>query len=498
MDDLLELGQRIDAAHDARDKTALCSLIQECQNRLEIATDKQRVFLLYYVANIHAGIYNVNATDTAHAWGWNLPETIDEILALRQAIQEPAFDEIDDTFQCRMRTNLGNRLNNLGRPIAAIEQWDTVLRQNQRFAMALGNRAFGVTYYGRCLYDQGHGVIMLDIARAGYNAALSETAEWDAVEHSHSLPVFEAERNQIVAYLKAVEFDHHYNLDQWPLGDSDQELHYRRWCLDKKLFLNPLNDVLNLSVAATDVLHLPSHSYRIDEVPRFVGYYNLLKQEYMSSRYHLYSAMNEAANCFLNRDVLLFDIEDGSVHGYHTEELKAAFRSAYAIFDKIGLFLNDYYTIGLKPREVNFRNVWSEKTKGAKEHRLRPIFHGKENWSLRGLYFLSKDLFDEEFNDAAEPDAARLSDLRNRTEHRFLSLQQSGYDMSSGTDTHSLISLTSFQENALRMLRMAREALIYLSLAMHQEERIRNKKDADKDKIIPSFKCRQIGVDELF
>lgn len=364
--------------------------------------------------------------------------------------------------------------------------------------MALGNRALGVAHYGKRLYDQGHGVIMLDIARAGYDAALSETAEWDAVEHSHSVPVFRAERDTIDTYLKTVEFDEQYDLDQWPLGDDDKERRYRCWCLNKKLFLNPLNDVLNLSVAATDVLHLPDHTYQITETPRFVGYYNLLKQEYVSSRHHLYSAMNEADNRFLNRDVLLFDIEDGSMYGSHTEELKSAFRSAYAIFDKIGLFLNDYYAIGLKPREVSFRNVWSEKPKGSQHHRLRQMFHGKENWFLRGLYFLSKDLFDEEFNDAAEPDAVRLFDLRNRIEHRFLSLQQSGNDLILGTDIHGLISLYSFQEHALRMLRMAREALIYLSLAMHQEEQMRNKNDTNEAKIIPSFKCRRIGMDELF
>ena len=498
MDDLSELGRRIDAAHDARDKAALWSLIRECRDRLEVTTGKQRVFLLYCKANAHAGIYAIKSTDSAYAWGWNRPETIDEILALRQAIQEPAFDEIDDTFQYRIRTNLGNRLNNLGRPIAAIEQWDTVLRQNHRFAMALGNRALGITYYGRRLYDPGHGVIMLDSARSGYNVVLSEAAEWDAVERSHSMPFFQAEKDKIDAYLKMVKFDHDYDLNQWPLGGDDEERLYRRWCLDKKLFLNPLNDVMNLSVAARDVLHLPDHSYRIDEAPRFVGYYNLLKQEYVSSRYRLYNAINETANRFQNRDVLLFDIEDGSVYGHHTEELKSAFRSAYAIFDKIGLLLNDYYAIGLKPSEVNFRKVWSEKPKGSKNHRLRQVFDGKENWPLRGLYFLSKDLFDDEFNDAAEPDARQLSDLRNRIEHRFLSLQQSRHDMTSGTEIHGLISLYSFQQNALRMLRMAREALIYLSLAMHQEEHIRNKKDADEAKIIPSFKCRQISIDELF
>ena len=157
MDDLLQLGKRIDTANDARDKVCIRhALIQECHDRLEVATGKQRVYLLYYEANAHDGIYDVNATDTAYAWEWNQPETIRRgSCAEESPIKELAFDEIHDTFRCRIRTNLGNQLNNIGRPIAAIEQWDAVLQQNQRFAMALGNRAFGITYYGRRLYDPG-------------------------------------------------------------------------------------------------------------------------------------------------------------------------------------------------------------------------------------------------------------------------------------------------------------------------------------------------------
>ena len=496
MDELFELGRQIDEAHDIADEAVLRRLGEMCRERLEVATGVQRVLLRFYEANSHAGIYAFrSSTDAAYAWGWNRPETIAEILALRQAIKEPAFEEVDDISRCRIRTNLGNRLNNLGRPIAAIEQWDEVLRRNQRFAMALGNRARGIADYGRSLYDSGHEAIILATARSGFDAALSETAEWDEFERSLYKPLFQRGRDQIDAYLKAVKFDHNYDLNQWALGNDDEERRYRGWCLQKKLFLNPLNDVLNLSAAVTDVLHLPSHRYKIDEPPRFPGYYNLLKQKYISARYQLYSAMTKTANRFLGRDVLLLDMEDGSVYGHHTEELKSAFRSAYAIFDKVGLFLNDYYAIGLNPGGVNFRKIWSEKPKGTESHRLRQVFHGKENWPLRGLHFLSKDLFDDEFNDAAEPDAAQLSNLRNRDEHRFLSLQQFGHSMS-GTDIHGFIPLHTFQQNTLRMLRMAREALVYLSLAMHREEQIRHEEDDDENKVIPSVKSRRINMDE--
>ena len=99
------------------------------------------------------------------------------------------------------------------------------------------------------------------------------------------------------------------------------------------------------------------------------------------------------------------------------------------------------------------------------------MFKGRKNWLLRGLYFLSKDLFDENFKDVAEPDAANLARLRQQVEHRFLSLQRD--QVGESTETHELISIKDFQDRALRLLKMAREAMIYVSLAMHREEAIR-------------------------
>ena len=63
-------------------------------------------------------------------------------------------------------------------------------------------------------------------------------------------------------------------------------------------------------------------------------------------------------------EVLLLDSGEGQALGHYSEDLKSAFRSTYSLFDKIGLFLNDYFQIGLAPGEVNFRKVWSEKSSG--------------------------------------------------------------------------------------------------------------------------------------
>ena len=176
------------------------------------------------------------------------------------------------------------------------------------------------------------------------------------------------------------------------------------------------------------------------------------------------------------RDVLLLDSGEGQALGHYTEDLRSAFRSTYAIFDKVGLFLNDYFQIKLEPRKATFRGVWYANPR-RDDADLRLEFINHRNWALRGLYCLSQDLFNQEFKEVAEPDAANLAQLRQQLEHRFLSFQHSSTERS--TDTHQFISIDDFENKALRLLKMAREALIYLSLAMHREEKLR--KDATSD-----------------
>ena len=95
-------------------------------------------------------------------------------------------------------------------------------------------------------------------------------------------------------------YDEDFDFNQFTLGATEEERSYRRWCLRERLFLNPLNDQFTESVAAADVLHLPDHTYKIGEVPRFPAYYNLLKQEYVSARYRLFHAIQPTRPGFHN------------------------------------------------------------------------------------------------------------------------------------------------------------------------------------------------------
>ena len=493
MRSLEDLAQAIDAASDAGDEASLRRLGDECERRLNAAEGIDRVLLLYYQSNTYYGIVSLKHDAATDVWDWEQSDGVNNLLCLRRAISEPSFESIDPVVACQIRTNLANRLNSLGRPIAANEQWLKALEIEPQFAKALANRAKGMAFFASTVYDPGHTVMLLAAARSSFDAALDECAVWESGDNASIAPGLTEERERVARFLTEAEYDEQFDTTQWSLGSTDEERSYRRWCLRERLFLNPLNEAYTESVTANDVLHLPSHTYQVDEPARFPSYFNLLKQEYVSARYRLYQAVHQDDPDFVMRDVLMLGGDGCQVLGHCTEDLRSAFRSAYSIFDKIGLFLNDYFRVGLKPREVNFRRIWVDKPKGS-DVNLRPMFENRPNWPLRGLYFLSKDLFDPDLGEVAEPDADDLDRLRNQIEHRFLSLQL--FPEMASNETHQWITIDELQARALRLLKMAREALVYLSLAMHREETLRQQDGDDDGRLVLPLEARPIDVSE--
>lgn len=465
------LASRIDRAAEDSNVDELKTLIEKCDEYLKSTVGHDRVFYLFYKANCHAAMSIMRINEDGYTWSWSQQEKIAETLNLRKAILEKCFSDTAPIIQCKILTNLGSTLSHLGRIIEAIKCWDAALEIMPNFAMALGNKGQGLLHYLGSHYDDGHKVVIAAFAKEDLNNAITDGALWDSGLDVGACEAFTRDRDRTVANLNYVGYDAGYDLDQWPLGDNEDEIAYRKWCLKNRFFLSSLNDVCTLSVAAQDVLHLPSHTYKVDETPRFPNYFNILKQEYGSARYMLYKAIHRGSYHISDKDILLLDGFDGVSFGYRTEQLKTAYRLSYSLFDKIAVFLYDYFSIPGNIRSVSFRNIWWKKS--GKNKTLHDCFSQSENWPLRGLYYLSKDLFDEEFRDVSLPEAKELADLRNSLEHRFLSVQDYAVEVTN-TDAHSYMTHESLVEKTMKILSMAREAMVYLSLAMHREESIRS------------------------
>ena len=404
-----------------------------------------------------------------------------QILYLRRALTSPGFETLEARRRCEILTNLGNLLSTLGRFVEARATWTQALVVDPCFWMARGNRGSGLFSYAKTLYDEGHKAVFCLIAYRELTQAIDDVQRYPELGHAAVQEHFLTRRAMIKRGIVPADVEKHYQPHGHALGKSRAEQSYRQWCLRNILFLNPLNDADPRSIAANDVLTLPDLTTDLGEPPVLIGFFNQLKQEYVTARWHLYAATTEDGLHFSDREVVLVNTLDYPSYGLAVETMKLAFRAAYSLFDKIAYFLNAYIKIGLPEKQVNFRNIWREKDNGP----VRALFDTSENWPFRGLYWLSRDLFDKEIHESAEPEARELYVMRNHLEHKYLKVHEMLLRASEAEEAHDdlfvdtlaySISRRDLEKKTLRLLQLSRAALIYLALGMHQEERQRKKR----------------------
>jgi hypothetical protein len=436
--------------------------------------------LKYFRGNAWANRQKARHGDRSAVWAWEQPELQQQLLHLRGAVQHEGFRELPDLRQCQIFTNLANQINTVGRFVEAQEYWNRALALRPRFGMALGNRGYGLAEYARALYDSGHQRVFLCHAHQSLSAALADEAEYEGGGYDGAKAFFANIRDQIAARIDVEEVERAMDLDGHEIGASEEERAYRLWCLENTLFLNPLNDLGPHRIAARDILHLPPFVTPIDEPPALLGLFNQLKQEFVAARWLYYDGTRSEVH-FADRGVSLYNTLDYPTYSIANEKVKAAYRLAYSLFDKIAFFLNAYLDLKLDESRVYFRGVWY--VNADRQQGIRSELDRSENWPLRGLYWLAKDLFDKDFYDVTEPDAQALYAIRNQLEHRYLKVHEIYSPSANPTaadkvwidDLAYSIQREDFEAKTLRGLRHARAGLVYLSLAMHREERRRAK-----------------------
>lgn len=461
---LQAIGQLIDLSSDLRRHEGTAKAIEWCDGlSLEELSDHELVLADYFRANAWANRAGQGVHDREAAWRWTQPELQQQLYFLRRAISRPGFESLEAHRRCQIWTNLGNQLNTLGRFIEAVECWGRALAIEPRFGMARGNRGLGLISYAGALYDCNHRPLFVKFAHADLRASLADDALYEGSGYDDAKRAFAAKLESIEQHFgRDADYSiDHDSLNDYELGRQEPERRYRIWCLQNRLFLNPLNDLCTEAIGARDPLTQPSLYVPAASAapPAVIGFFSQMKQEFVSARWEYYEGITDTGTVHhSDRRVLLYDTLDQPSYSLSAERVKNAFRAAYSLFDKIAFFLNSYIGLNVKETQVSFRRIWFDPRK--KDLTIRPELDRSENWPLRGLYWLSKDLFDEEMRDVASPDAKALHDIRNHLEHKYLQLYQAVAPRVSDSAVADALGYAlerrEFEEKTLRVLKLSK------------------------------------------
>lgn len=466
------LGRLVDTAGDIGDAEALADAILLSVD-IEVDAQLEDICLVFYHRSNAWSLLQIVRHEKENAYAWEQPELLSQIYWLRAAVQHVGFERLSSGRRSQIFCNLGNALSSLGRFVEAIAEWRSSLNELPAHGMARGNLGVGLFRYAMAVPDSDHAYWLFRGAKDKLAEAIDGGASKDGSTYPEALEVFGRYLEGTEQYLRRYK-----SCDEDEPGGalkSKKEERYRKWCVNNSLYLSPLSDLKLAHFVAGDSLRLPSHE--IDGAGiTYRAFFNQLKQEYVYARWCLYEGMEVGVVHFADKHTHLESNGDLAVYSMGLEQIKTAFRCSYSLLDKVAYFINDYWHVGWTRKKVSFREVWyKEKKRGVSVTPLRPIFEACRNPFLRGLFWLSKDIYLDSLQDVADPSAKESDALRNHMEHKFVKVVDTIMkgECPSGMFGDHLGHLVERDELIARsehVLKMSRAALIYLALAMRHEQ----------------------------
>ena len=462
----------VDVADDEENEAALVKAIELAEGIEAKCLPKDACLIHYNRSNAWAALHRIRSTPE-NVWSWEQPELLEQVYWLRAAIQHEGYAQLPRARRGQLHCNLGNALSSAGRFVDALAEWRQALNEQPILGMARGNLGKGLIRYGMALYDEGHTYWFLRFGQLELSKAVAGGIGRDGATYQEAIAHFSGCLADVEHLLTAYDGTPDDILPTYSMGKSKGEQQYRQWCLERHLFLNPLNDLGAESVAAQDVLSLPTHCANKAGIT-FLAFFNQLKQEYSYARWCLYEGTKAQRVHLADRSTMLAFTCDYAHYSMALEQIKTAFRCTYSLLDKVAYFINAYWQLEIPETSVYFRSLWYDTSKG-KVRQVRQAFETSENLPLRGLFWLSKDIYSNLLREVAHPNAKDLYCLRNHLEHKHVKVVDSLGLMINQSDIWNdrlayKVERDEFQAKTEHLLLLSRSALIYLCLAMHSNE----------------------------
>lgn len=429
-------------------------------------------------------------------WDWHQHETQLQLKHLRRTLNPDSLQALPRQRLFEVLIKMGDLYNHVGCFSDALSLWARVLAMDEECAEARGKKGSALTHYAQALYDPSQVAMFLRAARADLRAALSNEALPEEVR-----ALCKERLGWVEARTLGKTLQQQVEAELALQSRSDDEAAYRGWCLKHRLFLNPINDLGPYESAARDSLSVPPHDFAGRGCASLHGYFNQIKQAYATARFMLYEGISAQGLHYSDRGVSLYDTEEYASYCLAVEKTKVAFSTTYAQFDAIARFLNHYLALRIPEERVAFRTIWYVGQQPAQG--LRPEFKRRKNWPMRGLYWLSKALHEDGLDEALEPDARQLQGIRQSIDRGYLKLHEDFFpclegdsaEPPSGGQGVPAMSLNrgAFELKALKVLKLARSAVLYLCLSVHAEQKQHTSSAEDANALPAPMTLKALG-----
>lgn len=483
-----DIAKRFDKATDEKNIPEIKKLLAEAKTIVKNEEPASQASLFYSMGTVYSDLGSLLGLTA-------MESTQQQLFFFRKSIKLIEAERFDDErywpylngFKEVLFTNYGNALDVCGRKIAAIDQYKKALSIHKDFGMALGNLGRAYQHYANLDYDTAHRDILHHFA---YYYLVKGRESKDPNTYENAKKGFQKciERYDPEYIEHVLKPDLSFKEFRY---DNQQESAYRHWCLQNGLFLNTLNDLTIIeSSFSADVIQLPPMITGLGTKPIYHGMFNQLKQEYIYARYLYYSTLQEPATPhFADKETCITFSTDYARYSIRLEKIKTAFKTLYGLFDKTAFFLNSYFDLGIKEKDISFRSVWeSSGGHGKNKYQYRNTLQPEDNIALSTLYWISKDFYCKDDGFSPNPELKRIRDIRNALEHKYVKItdRDSFGVTESGEDGLALyITETELYEITLGLLKILREAIISLSLCVNIAE-LPNREKA-KDELVLSI-----------
>ena len=469
-------GKEIDRLLDEEKYSELETYITTVETYGLTHNNSEYAIIFYYLGTGYSELANHTIKNESQASDISGDEYRRKALYyFRKAISLIDLTDDTKTLYHLIYTNYANSLDACGRVIEALRIYRKAICLSENFGMAVGNYGRALNFYANMVNDSGHYKELHCYAYQAIKKALSSN---DPNMYTAAKRFFEG---MISTYESTTESDllaAPIVFKQYDLGKAE-ERSYRSWCLEKHLFLTPLNDVIECESAfAHDPLTITRYTENVNKddlsseqganPPRWFAMLNQLKEEYVYARFLCYDGSEKIKDLHYADKEVKLSLSDYDYVNYsiRLEQLKSAFRLLFSIFDKVAFFVNDFWDMGYHERKADaYRVFLSDK-------------FPKNNVALNALYW-SYSEFIKDFWPNEEASERDLYTLRNALEHKFVKIHEypNEYRLEIADDNFYHISEQTLIEQCIRLVGLARECIIYLVYAIDIEESKKEKSD---------------------